>query len=129
MTKSNSRKSKSGNKKPQKTTAKTTALVPQAHGGALLAGGKPGNRGGGRPPDLIRQRCRESFDKRIPILEQIADDRLKKGSAQPKVRDRILALSELAKVGLGFGAQIVAAQVDTPDDHTFTLVLGELGQP
>jgi len=106
-------------------------LIPQSNGrGALLSGGMPGNRGGtGRPPDLIRQRCRESFDKRIPILEQIADDRLKKGSAQPKVRDRILALSELAKVGLGFGAQIVAAQVDTPDDHTFTLVLGELGQP
>ncbi len=126
-------KSVSRNKKPQKTPVKTpvktTALVPQAHGGAIRQGGNPGNRGGGRPPDLIRQRCRESFDKRIPILEQIADDRLKKGSAQPNVRDRILALDVLAKHGFGGDTKIVAAQADTPEGYRFTLVLGERGQP
>ena len=128
MTKSNSRKSKPGNKKPQKTTAKTTALVPQAHGGALRPGGTLGNRGGsGRPPDVVRKRCRESFDKRIPILERIADDKLGKGSEQPRVRDRIMALNELARVGFGGDTTIVAAQADTPEGYTFTLVLGERG--
>lgn len=35
-------------------------LIPQPHGGALLPGGKPGNKGGtGRPPNELRQRMRE----------------------------------------------------------------------
>jgi hypothetical protein len=48
-----------------KTAAETAApvvatLIPQPHGGALLPGGKPGNRGGpGRPPDAHRERLRE----------------------------------------------------------------------
>jgi hypothetical protein len=33
--------------------------VPQAHGGALLDGGVPGNKGGGRPPDEFKRRMRE----------------------------------------------------------------------
>ena len=39
----------------RKTAVKTAVdLVPQRHGGALLRGGKPGNRGGGRPRSLVR---------------------------------------------------------------------------
>ena len=128
-TKSNSRKSKPDIEMPGKTAGQTAGLIPQAHGGALLRGGKPGNRGGsGRPPDVIRQRCRESFDKRIPILEQIADDKLKKGSEQPRVRDRIMAIDTLAKHGFGGDTKIVAAQADTPEGYRFTLILGERGQ-
>jgi hypothetical protein len=39
-------------KAPRKTTGATTAIakIPQPHGGALNAGGTPGNKGG-RPPD------------------------------------------------------------------------------
>lgn len=49
-----------------KTTAESTepvvaepaiAKVPQAHGGALNAGGTPGNAGGGRPPNWLRDFC------------------------------------------------------------------------
>ncbi len=35
-------------------TDSVPALVPQAHGGALLSGGMPGNAGGGRPPAPFR---------------------------------------------------------------------------
>ena len=124
--------SKANGRKPRakKSATKTPKLIPQSNGrGALLAGGMPGNRGGsGRPPDVIRKRCRDSFDKRIPILERIADDKLGKDSDQPRVRDRIMALSELSRVGLGAGTQIAAAQVESPEGYTFTLVLGERGQ-
>lgn len=64
----------------QPLTAKVTAkpglaLIPQPDGrGALLSGGMPGNRGGiGKPKSLVRQRCRDSFDERIPVLEKIVD--------------------------------------------------------
>jgi len=126
VTKSNSRKSKSGNKKPQKTTAKTTALVPQAHGGALRTGGTPGNRGGsGRPPDVVRQRARDAFYTQIPTLEKIAEGKLKCGNVTPNFDQRIKAIDQLGKYGLPPHTQIVAAQMDTPKGRTFTLVLGE----
>lgn len=68
----------------------------QPHGGALLAGGQAGNRGGsGAPPSSIRARCRASFVERIAIAEQIADD-----PAQPP-RDRLKALELLARIGMG----------------------------
>ena len=60
----------------------------------VLNVGNPGNSGGGRPPNLIRAACRESFDKRIPILESIADDE----TASP--RARIAAVHELSAIGL-----------------------------
>lgn len=43
----------------RKSTAKTTApaKVPQPHGGALNAGGTPGNAGGGRPPNWLKEWC------------------------------------------------------------------------
>ena len=37
-----------------KTAAETPGLKPQPHGGALLAGGIPGNKGGGRPPNAFK---------------------------------------------------------------------------
>lgn len=56
-------------KAPAKTAAKSAGRkkakrkpgrVAQPHGGELLTGGVPGNRGGtGRPPDLFRQRMAE----------------------------------------------------------------------
>lgn len=43
----------------KKTTAKSTVpLIPQPHGGALKAGGTPGNKGGtGRPPNKFIETC------------------------------------------------------------------------
>ena len=47
---------------------------PNANGGALYAGGVPGNAGGsGRPLSAARNAARESFASRIPVLESIAD--------------------------------------------------------
>lgn len=37
-----------------KTAAVTPELKPQPRGGALLAGGIPGNKGGGRPPNAFK---------------------------------------------------------------------------
>ena len=74
------------------------SLVPQPHGGALLTGGKPGNKGGtGRAPSVVRERCRGSFYERVHILEKIAD--------LPGVdpRDRVRALDVLGKYGLMTG--------------------------
>lgn len=42
-----------------KSAAKTADKIPQPHGGALLPGGKKGNKGGGRTPDAFRQMCQE----------------------------------------------------------------------
>jgi hypothetical protein len=52
-------------------------MVPQPHGGALHAGGVPGNRGGvGRPPSEVRRMAREMFAARLPVLDQIAEGRV-----------------------------------------------------
>ena len=69
-------------------------MVPRHGRGALLTGGKPGNRGGpGRPPSAIRKRCQDSFEERIPILEGFVDDENEKTS------DRIKAHEVLGKYG------------------------------
>ena len=49
-----------------------------AHAGNT--GGKPGRSG--RPPSVVRERLRGSFDDRVHILEQIVD-------GEPMVRTRI----------------------------------------
>lgn len=63
--------------KATKTTAKSTAMakVPQPHGGALNAGGTPGNPGGGRRPDHIRQLAVDiGYEEAIPMLRKIIND-------------------------------------------------------
>jgi hypothetical protein len=86
-------------KKTPKQTASPSGLrlIPQPNGkGALLAGGKPGNKGGtGRPPSAIRAQMRGSLAERISIAEAIADDK------DAKASDRLHALDLLAKYGLG----------------------------
>jgi hypothetical protein len=87
-----------------KTTAETTerpsapgtavAKVRQPHGGALNAGGTPGNKGG-RPPSAIRQACRGDFDQLRGKLVTIARSR------KALDRDRIRAIDVLGKYGLG----------------------------
>lgn len=59
-------------KRNGKTPPKTPMRVP-GHGNGKLLVGNPGNAGGGRPPSVIRARCRGSFEERIPVLEAIAD--------------------------------------------------------
>jgi hypothetical protein len=46
-------------------------LIPQAHGGALLSGGVPGNKGGtGRPPNWFAAKLRECRD-RDEVVEEL----------------------------------------------------------
>lgn len=132
---------KGNGKRARKTSPKTSvALRTPIHGnGKLQIGGTPGNPGGGRPPSVIRERCRGSFDARIPLLEQFADgvatERIEvplslvldyadcpqckgklaskknvssatvsiAGKASPRAKDRIVAISELGKMGMTAG--------------------------
>lgn len=100
-------------------TANKTAKSP-INGAEIPLGAHPGNTGGkpgrsGRPPSALREALRESFEKRIPVLEQIAD-----GVAVVKVKvkgpdgekesealmsaspsDRIRAVDLMGKYGVG----------------------------
>lgn len=85
------------NKAHQTAAKSAVALRAQPHGGALLPGGQPGNRGGsGRPPSAVRLRCLDSFEARITVAEEIADN------SGERPRDRLAALDLLARyAGLG----------------------------
>lgn len=53
---------------------KVPAKIPQANGGALYAGGVPGNRGGhGQPPSRVKAALRMDFEERRGVLRDIAD--------------------------------------------------------
>ena len=45
------------------SAAERPDLIPQKHGGALLSGGTPGQKGGGRTPDEIRGTLRQILDE------------------------------------------------------------------
>jgi hypothetical protein len=49
--------------------------VPQPHGGALNAGGTPGNKGGGRPKDEFKAICQRlaSRDETIEAVTKILE--------------------------------------------------------
>jgi hypothetical protein len=70
-------------------------LIPQAHGGQLLAGGKPGNRGGGRPKESLRQRMRELLDATLDAMyAALAGERSAAESVRAITNDpRITALA------------------------------------
>lgn len=104
------------------SAAKTAELIPQPHGGALLTAGVPGNRGGGRPPSVVREAAREAFHVRIPILAKLADDE----TISPA--ERISAIDKLGKHGLSghvswddirerLGKQLAVIQALVPPEH------------
>ncbi len=72
-------------------------LVPQAHGGAISYGNRPGQTPGGigRPRSELRARLRGSFEERVHILEELAAD----PDCSPS--DRIKALELMLRYGLG----------------------------
>lgn len=75
-----------------KKAEKPKDLVPQPHGGALLRGGSPGNRGGFSLPSVVRSTARERWADRIPMLTAIAD-----GEPINKVSVPLSAVLEHAK--------------------------------
>lgn len=125
----------------RKTTAKTPVkrgkgeLVPQPHGGALRRGGT-NNGGPGRPPSVIRERLRGSFEARIAVLESIADgeavERVRLPSGEESemqksaaVPDRLKAIDLLAKYGLGTTKEITVEHVRDRLQQTIALI-GEM---
>lgn len=79
-------------------------LIPQPGGGALSPG-NPGNRGGGRPKDIFREKCREAFNRidGLKIVEDIATGTLD----DVKPQDRQRALEFLKNNGWGQAPLVV----------------------
>jgi len=107
---------KSPGRKPRKPAAKRPALVKQKHGGALLTGGIPGNKGGpGRPPNELRQGIRElgwlaleetrrrveAARRTVPPREQL--ERMKKA----ELIDLLLQIGEWLEITPGALRQIL----------------------
>lgn len=73
------------------------ALVPQKNGGALYAGGVPGNKGGtGRPPNELRRLAREGVAKALPNIQRLAEN----ADLSARDADAIAAFNALAKLGV-----------------------------
>lgn len=83
-------------------SSKSTAVVgPVRKPNGQLVGGNPGNRGGGRPPSVIRADARGRFDELLPVLSTIAKS--KKGVL---TRDRIRAADVLGRYGMDHSVSI-----------------------
>ena len=91
------------------TSGEDPALIPQAHGGALLAGGQPGHKGaGGRPRNEARELSLADYFENLPRLVRIAagiETRKALNSAgelvevQPTFKESIEAMKELGNSG------------------------------
>jgi hypothetical protein len=104
-----------------KTAVAEPVLVRQAHGGALLSGGTPGQQGGtGAPPSALRRRLQGSLADRVRILEEIADD------AEVCERDRIRAIEVLARYGLGAATELTVENVRERLSRTLDILHREL---
>ena len=62
---------------PKNNGGNNGGMVAQEHGGALKAGGTPGNKGGsGRPPNELRGTLREILERGLPVLEGYIEGRV-----------------------------------------------------
>ena len=119
------------------TATKTAGeLIPQAHGGALLAGGKPGNKGGpGRPRSLIRERLSGVLDEHgVNTLTEILTApretvvTCSECGSETKVRppssdaDRIRATDVAGKYGVGTLREISTDEVRERLGQTLDLI-------
>lgn len=59
--------------KPETSSSAAPTLVPQKNGGALYSGGKPGNKGGGRPKERVRRKALKLTNKAINELGRMLD--------------------------------------------------------
>jgi hypothetical protein len=83
-------------KKTAAETAVTVAKVPQAHGGALNAGGSPGNRGGGRKRNEFKARLEQIRDeKALHLLEAILGGSLPQATCEHCGRESSTSLGDL----------------------------------
>lgn len=88
--------------------------IPQPGGrGALNSGGTPGNKGGGRPREAIRARCRTLFDNHgIKVLKKAIKDAMAEpentleavdvsGNRRRRMDSALKAVDIAGKYGLG----------------------------
>jgi hypothetical protein len=95
-----------------------SATMPGRNGGTLRRG-NPGNAGGtGQPPSAIREKLRGSFEKRVKVLETIADDKTADAC------DRIRAVDTMAKYGLGALQDVPADEVRDRVSATIDAIRG-----
>ena len=108
---------KSKGKSTAVSAGQTADLIPQEHGGALLAGGKIGNKGGGRTPDELRALMREPLAKAIPLVVNMIHD--------PKTgnRDRLAAVDFLARYSI-----VTKQEVDIKGRVTLVADTGTLSE-
>jgi hypothetical protein len=110
----------------------TPPLVPQPHGGALLAGGRPGHKGGsGRPPNELREAARAGLDEgALERIIGIANGTLKRKGCCPKCGEYIAQEEPTHRestqatdllVRLGVGAKIEMETPVSPMDVTLTV--------
>ena len=85
-----------------KNSGVNSGLVPQPHGGALLASGARGNKGGGRPSSAVRDLCRLGFEQAAPGIVAIARGHKARGQeSRPSPSEQIRAFDVLGKYGMG----------------------------
>jgi len=96
--------------------AASVELVPQAHGGSLLAGGKPGNRGGGRLRSEVRAAALEGAD--------VGVGRLRKIVTSPRSRPALVvqAAGILLKYGLGMSDEVTLDELRSFMLHMFAII-------
>ena len=120
-------------KPAQKSAAKPAApvLVKQAHGGALLTGGVPGNSGNptniGRPRSELRGIFRKDLEtareKMVDILERESEACEECGGTKRAMdKDIVAVFDKFAKYGIGERKEIVA--VDTELMNELGVVVG-----
>ena len=132
-------------KRPKETPVETPVMAIQPHGGALMRG-NPGNKGGGRTPDIFKAMAEDAtLEESIPMLRSVVrgepirsmtkrfnEDGKELASiyleATPEMRDRLKAADLLLKAARPpQTAQFkAAAELDMESGPMrFTLVLGE----
>lgn len=105
-----------------KPKPKPGTLIPQAHGGALLAGvASPGRHvpGPGRPASELRQLARLGFEARLVELTRL-------GKEAASDSDRIRAIDILGKYGLGTIQEMSVDSVRGRLARTIELIRSEL---
>jgi hypothetical protein len=87
----------------------------QPHGGALLSGGLPGNRGGvGKMPETLRIRSRDVYDKWLDWADKAMDD----PGTPPEIRMQIgntagrYGLGEANKIDMDEVRERLGKQID-----------------
>lgn len=94
-----------------KSAENTPDLIPQKHGGALYSGGKPGNKGGGRPKSVVRALAREEGYKSLVRLAKRAE------AEEMSMADAIRLADLQLKYGIGTQSEVGGSE-DAPPLRT-----------